>query len=310
MAYAGADAKLEGAVPTTACGACNAHGPAGGTTRSAALVESAELTLQPPVQAQLEQLHPAPQPATAAAQPLDVSVALVNQLQTDVEKLGAARQAASGGEAAEAGEGTSASEEGASASEEGAPGQGDKAGKDDDAAAREERRALTKMSLLTGLAIAIHNFPEGLATFVATLADSSVGISVAIAIALHNIPEGICVAMPVYYATGSRWKGFLWAFLSGLSEPIGALIGWAILADRMDDTAYGVIFGMVGGMMVFIALRELLPTGAPRASRRTRPQVPFNNWCKLADAFPTLSSFSPAQRTSTILRTRWFRSAS
>ena len=91
MAYAGADAKLEGAVPTTACGACNAHGPAGGTTRSAALVESAELTLQPPVQAQLEQLHPAPQPATAAAQPLDVSVALVNQLQTDVEKLGAAR---------------------------------------------------------------------------------------------------------------------------------------------------------------------------------------------------------------------------
>ena len=217
---------------------------------------------------------------------------------------------AGGGAPPEAGEGTSASEEGASASEEGAPGQGDKAGKDDDAAAREERRALTKMSLLTGLAIAIHNFPEGLATFVATLADSSVGISVAIAIALHNIPEGICVAMPVYYATGSRWKGFLWAFLSGVSEPIGALIGWAILADRMDDTAYGVIFGMVGGMMVFIALRELLPTGAPRASRRTRPQVPFNNWCKLADAFPTLSSFSPAQRTSTILRTRWFRSAS
>ncbi len=72
-----------------------------------------------------------------------------------------------------------------------------------------------------GLAVAIHNFPEGLATFVATLADPSLGVALCIAIALHNIPEGVCVAMPVYYATGKRWKGFLWAFLSGISEPIG-----------------------------------------------------------------------------------------
>ena len=75
--------------------------------------------------------------------------------------------------------------------------------------------------LFVGLAIGIHNFPEGLATFVAALSSPSLGIALAIAIALHNIPEGVCVSMPVYYATGKKWKGFLWAFLSGVSEPFG-----------------------------------------------------------------------------------------
>ena len=75
--------------------------------------------------------------------------------------------------------------------------------------------------LCSGLAVGIHNFPEGLATFVAALSSPSLGIALAIAIALHNIPEGVCVAMPVYYATGKKWKGFLWAFLSGISEPFG-----------------------------------------------------------------------------------------
>ncbi len=73
----------------------------------------------------------------------------------------------------------------------------------------------------TGLAIGIHNFPEGLATFVATLSHPRLGAALAVAIAIHNVPEGVCVALPVYYATGSKWKGFLWAFLSGISEPIG-----------------------------------------------------------------------------------------
>ena len=80
---------------------------------------------------------------------------------------------------------------------------------------------ISASSPLTGLAIGIHNFPEGLATFVATLSSPSLGVALAIAIALHNIPEGVCVAMPVYYATGSKWRGFLWAFLSGISEPFG-----------------------------------------------------------------------------------------
>ena len=92
-----------------------------------------------------------------------------------------------------------------------------------------DKKNLKRMGLLTGLAIGLHNIPEGLATFVATLSSPSLGGALAIAIALHNIPEGMCVSMPVYYATGSRVKGFLWAFLSGISEPLGMLAGALIL---------------------------------------------------------------------------------
>jgi len=96
---------------------------------------------------------------------------------------------------------------------------------------RSGRQAKVKTTaILAALAIAIHNFPEGLATFMGTLSDASVGVSLAIAIAIHNIPEGICVAVPIYYSTGSRIQAFLWAFLSGISEPVGALLGWAIIA--------------------------------------------------------------------------------
>jgi len=127
--------------------------------------------------------------------------------------------------------------------------------------AEAEREALKNMGLLTGLAIGLHNFPEGLATFVAALADSKLGIALALAIAVHNIPEGICVAMPVYYATGSKWKGFFWSFVSGVSEPIGGLFGYLILyGNAMSSIAYGALFGVVGGMMVYISLKELLPT--------------------------------------------------
>jgi ZIP family zinc transporter len=110
------------------------------------------------------------------------------------------------------------------------------------------------------LAIGLHNFPEGLATFVASLDDPHVGGVLAIAIALHNIPEGLCVAMPIYYATGNRWKAFAWAALSGFSEILGAFLGWAILANSFSDTLYAVLFGVVAGMMVIISVRELLPT--------------------------------------------------
>jgi ZIP family zinc transporter len=119
---------------------------------------------------------------------------------------------------------------------------------------------LKRMGILTGLAIALHNFPEGLATFVATLSDPAFGGALALAIALHNIPEGICVSMPVYYATGSRIKAFLWAFLSGVSEPLGALLGWLILQNLFGPIVYGISFGMISGMMVYISLKELLPT--------------------------------------------------
>jgi ZIP family zinc transporter len=117
------------------------------------------------------------------------------------------------------------------------------------------------MGLITGLAIALHNLPEGLATFVATLADPHLGVAVAFAIALHNIPEGLCVAMPLFYSTGSRVQGFFWAFLSGLSEPLGGLIGYFILAGSdMHPLAYGIVFAVVAGMMVYISFQELIPT--------------------------------------------------
>jgi ZIP family zinc transporter len=82
----------------------------------------------------------------------------------------------------------------------------------------------------------------------------------AIAIAIHNIPEGLCVAMPIYYATGNRWKAFGWAVLSGVSEPVAALLGWAVLANSFTDTMFAILFGIVAGMMVIISARELLPT--------------------------------------------------
>ncbi len=94
----------------------------------------------------------------------------------------------------------------------------------------------------------------------AVLEDSKVGASVAIAIGIHNIPEGICVAMPIYYATGSRWKAFVWAVVSGLTELVGALLGWIVLREVFSQVAYGVLFGIVAGMMVYISVKELLPT--------------------------------------------------
>lgn len=119
---------------------------------------------------------------------------------------------------------------------------------------------LVRMGVMTAVAIGIHNFPEGLATFVGALSDPSVGAALAVAIAIHNIPEGLCVAIPVYYATGNRWKSFGWALLSGISEPIGAGLGWIILKDNMNETAYGILFGLVAGMMVNISIHELIPT--------------------------------------------------
>ena len=119
---------------------------------------------------------------------------------------------------------------------------------------------LVRMGLMTAVAIGIHNFPEGLATFVSALSDPSVGLALAVAIAIHNIPEGVCVAIPVYYATGNRWKAFGWALLSGVSEPIGAALGWLILKDIMSELVYGLLFGLVAGMMVNITLHELIPT--------------------------------------------------
>lgn len=150
---------------------------------------------------------------------------------------------------------------GAPAAEDGAPPPA--AGGDDEAAvavADGDNEKLVRMGVMTAVAIGIHNFPEGLATFVGALSDPSVGLALAVAIAIHNIPEGLCVAIPVYYATGNRWKAFGWALLSGVSEPIGAGLGWLVLKDIMSELVYGILFGVVAGMMVNITIHELIPT--------------------------------------------------
>ena len=118
---------------------------------------------------------------------------------------------------------------------------------------------LMRMGVLTALAIAVHNFPEGLATFVSALQEPNVAIPIVAAIAIHNIPEGIAVSVPIYQATGSRRKAFCYSFLSGLAEPLGALVGYLLLLPLMSDAVFGVIFAAVAGIMVFISFDELLP---------------------------------------------------
>ncbi|MHB1394895.1 MAG: zinc transporter ZupT [Clostridia bacterium] len=121
-------------------------------------------------------------------------------------------------------------------------------------------KSLMKMGVFTALAIAVHNFPEGIATFIAALKDPHLGIAITVAIAIHNIPEGIAVSVPIFCATGSRRKAFIYSLLSGLSEPVGALLGYLFLMPIMSDQVFGSMFAVVAGIMVFISLDELLPT--------------------------------------------------
>lgn len=121
-------------------------------------------------------------------------------------------------------------------------------------------KKLMRLGLFSALAIGIHNFPEGVATFMAALQNPQLGVSIAIAIAIHNIPEGISVSVPVYYATKNRKKAFTLSFLSGLAEPIGALLAYFVLHRFMNDALLGYVFASVAGIMVYISLDELLPT--------------------------------------------------
>jgi ZIP family zinc transporter len=123
-----------------------------------------------------------------------------------------------------------------------------------------DSRKLMRVGVLTALAIAIHNFPEGLAVFASGLTDTKIAVSITIAIALHNIPEGIAVAAPIFFATGSRKKAFWLSASSGLAEPCGALLGWLILRPFFSEAVFGVLFAGVAGIMVFISLDELIPT--------------------------------------------------
>ncbi len=126
-------------------------------------------------------------------------------------------------------------------------------------------KALHRLGLMSALAIAIHNFPEGIATFIGALNDPEMGAGITFAIAIHNIPEGIAVAIPIYYATKSKGKALLYATLSGLSEPVGALLCWGIAAIfgielTGGSPAFPLVLAAVAGIMIYISLDELLPT--------------------------------------------------
>jgi zinc transporter, ZIP family len=118
---------------------------------------------------------------------------------------------------------------------------------------------LLRMGYMTAIAIAIHNFPEGLATFAVALHDPALGVSIAVAIAIHNIPEGIAISVPIYYATRSRAKAFFLSFASGLAEPLGAVVGFLILRPFFSETLSYLLFAGVAGIMVYISFDELLP---------------------------------------------------
>ena len=120
-------------------------------------------------------------------------------------------------------------------------------------------KTLLRTGLFTALAIAIHNFPEGLTTFGTTLSDERLGIVIALAIAIHNIPEGISVSVPLFYATGDRKKAFRYSFLAGLAEPVGAVIGFVILLPFLSPALLSSLLAFVAGIMVYISIDELLP---------------------------------------------------
>ncbi len=120
-------------------------------------------------------------------------------------------------------------------------------------------RRLLRTGLFVALGIAIHNFPEGMATFYSSIVDIKIGIAIGVAIAIHNIPEGIAVSAPVYKATGSRGKAFLWSFLSGVVEPLGAIITALVLLPFLNPQVLGYLLSGTAGLMVFISIDELLP---------------------------------------------------
>lgn len=128
---------------------------------------------------------------------------------------------------------------------------------------------LFRVGFISTLAIGLHNFPEGIATFMAGYDNLTLGVSIAIAIAMHNIPEGISVAMPIYFSTGSIAKAFKYTFLSGIAEPIGALSAFLILRPFINPLTLGLIFSLISGIMLYIAFEELIPTSRQYGYTRT-----------------------------------------
>lgn len=119
--------------------------------------------------------------------------------------------------------------------------------------------SLYRVGFVTMLALMLHNFPEGIATFISGYENRSLGIYIAMAISLHNIPEGISIAMPIYYSTNSKVKAFKYTLLSGIAEPIGALVAFLFLKPFINEIILAVSFALVSGIMLYIAFEELIP---------------------------------------------------
>ncbi|MBD80791.1 MAG: zinc transporter ZupT [Crocinitomicaceae bacterium] len=130
---------------------------------------------------------------------------------------------------------------------------------DEPPAEEAQYKHLYRMGIFTALVIGIHNFPEGIATFMGTLKDPQLGISIAMAVAIHNIPEGIAVSAPIFYATGNKKKAFWFSFASGLAEPVGAAVGFLILRPFLNEVVIGLSFAFIAGIMIFISFDQLLP---------------------------------------------------
>ncbi|MEM7651442.1 MAG: zinc transporter ZupT [Pseudomonadota bacterium] len=130
----------------------------------------------------------------------------------------------------------------------------------------ESKKYLKRVGLLAALAITVHNIPEGMATFFAALEDPVLGSSLAFAIAVHNIPEGVSIAIPVYYATQNKKLTLLACSVSAIAEPLGAILGYLVLAPFLSAYVFGAVFGAIAGAMVFLAMDELLPTAKRYAS--------------------------------------------
>ncbi len=124
----------------------------------------------------------------------------------------------------------------------------------------EKFKKLYRVGVLMAIAIGIHNFPEGTVTFLSAMMNVKLGIAIAFAVAIHNIPEGIAVSIPIFYATGSRKKAFIYSFLSGLAEPVGGIFGFLILKPFISEVVIGIVFALIAGIMVFISFDSLLPS--------------------------------------------------
>lgn len=138
---------------------------------------------------------------------------------------------------------------------------------------------LFRVGIVSTAAIALHNFPEGVATFMAGYKDAALGVSIAIAISLHNIPEGIAVAMPVYYATNDKKKALKYTFLSGMAEPVGALAAYSVLRPFIGDFVLGAVFAAVAGIMIYITVEELIPSSRQYGHDREALWATFAGIC-------------------------------